>query len=359
MTSTELSAPQRPPASRDQRTVTPGPSLRPTRIVLSGIKPTGSLTLGNYLGALRRFAEPAPPGTLSLFPIVDLHALTVPHDPPRLRALSRESALLYLATGIDPSQAVVFRQSQVAAHTELSYLLECVAHTGELNRMIQFKEKGRSNPGSRCSLFTYPVLMAADILLYGATHVPVGDDQLQHLELTRDLVRRFNATYGDTLVVPDGVKPGVAARVMSLSDPTTKMSKEADDADPGTIRILDSPDVIATKIRRAVTDTEPGVTYDPARRPGVSNLVEILSACTGIPDAAGMRRLALTFTGSAALKASTTEAVISTLTPIHRRYDELAADTAKVDDVLALGAERAALLAAPTLRRVRTAMGLD
>jgi tryptophanyl-tRNA synthetase len=328
------------------------------RIVLSGVKPTGRLTLGNYLGALRRFAEPAA-SELSLFPIVDLHALTVPHDPKRLRALSRETALLYIAAGIDPAQAVIFRQSDVPAHTELGYLLECVAHTGELSRMIQFKEKGRNDPSTRASLFTYPVLMAADILLYGATHVPVGDDQSQHLELTRDLARRFNATYGDTLVVPDGVQPGIAARVMGLTDPTAKMSKDSADDDPGVIRILDSPDVISAKIRRAVTDAEPGITYAPSQRPGVSNLVEILSACTGISDECGMRRLAATFTGSAALKASTAEAVVDTLAPLRRRFEELAGDDAYLAGVLARGAERAARLAAPTLGRVRSAMGLD
>ncbi len=329
------------------------------RIVLSGVKPTGRLTLGNYLGALRRFAEPRPDGELSLFPIVDLHALTVPHDPARLRALSRETALLYLAAGIDPNQAVIFKQSDVPAHTELGYLLECVAHTGELSRMIQFKEKGRNDPSTRASLFTYPVLMAADILLYGATHVPVGDDQSQHLELTRDLARRFNATYGDTLVVPDGVQPGVAARVMSLTDPLAKMSKDSPDEDPGVIRMLDSPDVIAAKIRRAVTDAEPGITYAPAERPGVSNLVEILSACTGITDDCGMRRLAMTFTGSAALKRSTTEAVVDTLAPVRRRFDELARDDVYLAGVLDEGAERAAAIAAPTLHRVRSAMGID
>lgn len=329
------------------------------RIVLSGVKPTGRLTLGNYLGALRHFAEPQTARVLSLFPIVDLHALTVPHDPARLRALSRETALLYIAAGIDPTQAVIFRQSDVPAHTELGYLLECVAHTGELSRMIQFKEKGRNDPSTRASLFTYPVLMAADILLYGATHVPVGDDQSQHLELTRDLARRFNATYGDTLVVPDGVQPGIAARVMSLTDPTAKMSKDSADDDAGVIRILDSPDVIAAKIRRAVTDAEPGITYAPSGRPGVSNLVELLSACTGIADAGGMRRLAKTFTGSASLKASTTEAVVDTLAPVRRRFDELAGDDAYLATVLAHGAERAAAIAAPTLRRVRAAMGLD
>jgi tryptophanyl-tRNA synthetase len=329
------------------------------RIVLSGVKPTGRLTLGNYLGALRRLAEPQTETELSLFPIVDLHALTVPHDPARLRALSRETALLYIAAGVDPTQAVIFRQSDVPAHTELGYLLECVAHTGELSRMIQFKEKGRNDPSTRASLFTYPVLMAADILLYGATHVPVGDDQSQHLELTRDLARRFNATYGDTLVVPDGLQPCIAARVMSLTDPTAKMSKDSTDDDPGVIRILDSPDVIAAKIRRAVTDAEPGITYAPSERPGVSNLVEILSACTGIADACGMRRLAMTFTGSAALKASTTEAVVDTLVPVRRRFDELARDDAHLAGVLGRGAERAAAIAAPTLRRVRAAMGLD
>jgi tryptophanyl-tRNA synthetase len=329
------------------------------RIVLSGIKPTGRLTLGNYLGALRRFAQPDTAEQVALFPIVDLHALTVPHDPVRLRALSRETALLYIAAGIDPARAVIFRQSDVPAHTQLGYLLECVAHTGELSRMIQFKEKGRNDPGTRASLFTYPVLMAADILLYRATHVPVGDDQSQHLELTRILARRFNATYGDILVVPEGVQPGIATRVMSLTDPTAKMSKDSADDDPGVLRILDSPDVIAAKIRRAVTDGEPGITYAPSERPGVSNLVEILSACSGISDVSDMRRLAGTFTGSAALKAATTEAVNDTLAPVRRRFARLAGDDTYLAEVLARGADRAAGIAAPTLGRVRAAMGLN
>lgn len=296
----------------------------PSHVILSGIKPTGHLTLGNYLGALRRFTVHQYDATC-LFPVVDLHALTVPGDPARLRVLTREVALLYLASGIDPSKSIVFRQSEVSAHTDLAYLLECVATTGELGRMIQYKEKGRGHPGTRTSLFTYPVLMAADILAYGTTHVPVGDDQRQHLELTRMVAMRFNATYGPAFVVPDMLPATVAARVMDLSDPTDKMSKDSPDDAAGVIRMLDGPDIVAHKVKRARTDPDPDLTYEPASRPGVANLLDILGACTDDPDLPG---LAAGLHGGAELKAAVADAVVATLAPVQARYRELAADDA-------------------------------
>lgn len=287
--------------------------------------------------------------------MVDLHALTVPGDPARLRALTREVALLYLASGIDPSVSVVFRQSDVSAHTTLGYLLECVATTGELGRMIQYKEKGRGQPGTRTSLFTYPVLMAADILAYGTTHVPVGNDQTQHLELTRALATRFNATYGPAFVVPEMLPATVAARVMDLAEPTNKMSKDSPDDGSGVIRMLDGPDVVARKVKRARTDPDPDITYEPASRPGVANLLEILGACANEPDLPG---LAAALHGGAELKTAVADAVVATLAPVQARYRELAADEIGLASILRDGADRASGMAAGRVELARTLMGL-
>jgi tryptophanyl-tRNA synthetase len=324
------------------------------RTIFSGIKPTGSLTLGGYLGALRRFVDIQHEATC-VFSIVDLHAMTVPHEPERLRALTREMAALFLAAGLDPGVCVLLRQSDVSAHTELSYLLECTAYMGELNRMIQFKEKGRGRPETRVSLFTYPALMAADILVYGATEVPVGDDQAQHVELTRDLAIRFNRLYGQVLVVPKLVPAPVAARVMDLQDPTRKMSKSYSDAELGTIQLLDPPDAVRRKVMRAVTDTETEVRYDRGAKPGVSNLLEILGGCTGETDLA---KLATRYPSYGALKNDVADAVNTQLEPLRARYDELAADPAYLETRLRIGAERARDLSAPILRNAKQAMGL-
>ncbi len=254
---------------------------------LSLLKPTGHLTLGNYLGALRPMVsalDDAATEGLCFYGVCDLHAMTVAHNPARLRELTTELATLLLAVGLDRS--TLFVQSRVPAHTELAYLLECTAYTGELNRMIQFKEKGRGVDATRVSLYTYPVLMAADILLYRPDQVPVGDDQRQHLELTRDLALRFNRTYGPVFTVPEISTPPAGARVMSLSDPTSKMGKSDDDV-AGNLYLLDPPDVIRRKIARAVTDSDTGpdaVRADRAAKPGVTNLLEILVACGGSAD---------------------------------------------------------------------------
>ncbi|MGW0227806.1 tryptophan--tRNA ligase [Actinopolymorpha singaporensis] len=324
------------------------------RTIFSGIQPTGRLTLGNYLGALGRFVD-LQHTARCVFCVVDLHALTVEHDPKRLRQLTRETATIYLAAGLDPAVCVLTRQSDLSAHTELMYLLESTAYVGELNRMIQFKEKGRGRPRTRVSLYTYPVLMAADILLYGSTEVPVGEDQRQHVELARDLAIRFNRVYGPTFVVPEMSPATVGARVMDLQNPTAKMSKDAPADSLGSIRLLDPPEVVVRKISRAVTDASPDVGYDPENRPGVSNLLEILAGCTGEADPAA---LAGKYDGYAALKRDTADAVVSILEPLQNSYAELAADPAHVDATLRLGAERARELAAPTLAAARTAIGL-
>lgn len=325
-----------------------------TRTIFSGIKPTGRLTLGNYLGALARFVQQQTEARC-VFCVVDLHALTVPHDPGRLRTLTTEAATLFLAAGLDPDACVLFRQSDVSAHAELAYLLESTAYMGELSRMIQYKEKGRGQPSTRVSLFTYPTLMAADILAYGTTEVPVGDDQRQHLELTRDLAVRFNSTYGPVFVVPEMAHADVAARVMDLQEPDRKMSKDAPDDAQGSIRILDPPDVVRRKVMRAVTDNDTEVRYDPDAKPGVSNLVDILGGCTGERD---LKELASRYSSYGSLKADVVDAVNAVLDPVRERYVGLAADPEQVAATLRSGAERASELSAATLRSAKHAVGL-
>ncbi len=325
--------------------------LRAARRTLSGIKPTGHMHLGNFLGAVSRWTDPSYAG--SLFFIADLHAFTVEHQPVYVRAYTREMFALLIATGIDPQRTTVFVQSDVPAHTELTYLLECTASFGEMRRMIQFKEKSAGRDSVRLSLLTYPALMAADILLYDALDVPVADDQNQHVELARDLARRFNHRYGETFVVPQAVLPKTATRVRDLQDPNRKMEKSAGDR-PGTVYLLDSPDVINTKVRKAVTDTEATVRYDPETKPGVSNLLEILAAATGtdpVSAAAGL-------TSYSGLKQAVSDAVIDALAPVQAKYAELVADPAALDALREQGAERARSEAAPTLHRARRAIGL-
>ncbi len=317
---------------------------------LSGITPSGPLTLGNYLGALRRFRAHQDNG---FYFIANLHALTTEHDPARLRRLTLSTAALYLASGLDPDRATVFVQSDVPAHVELSYLLESTAHIGELNRMIQFKEKG-GRPGTRASLFTYPCLMAADILLYDAARVPVGSDQSQHVELARDLAQRFNASYGPTFTVPELVPAALAATVRDLADPAKKMSKSAPEDAAGVIRMLDGADVIRRKVRRAVTDSDGELRYDPAAKPGLSNLAEIVAALTGGTPAEAMASCR----GYGDLKQACIDAIEAELGPVRRRHDELLRDPAELELALARGAERASGVAAPVLQRARHAMGI-
>lgn len=320
--------------------------------MFSGIKPTGPVQLGNLLGALRTWVEDQHRAE-SIYCVVDLHALTVPQDPAVLRRTTMELAQLLLAVGIDPSVATLFVQSDVPEHTELSWILECTVSFGELRRMTQFKDKSADAEFVSGGLFTYPALMAADILLYDTNEVPVGEDQRQHLELTRDLATRFNSRYGDTFVVPEATVARVAARVMDLQDPTRKMSK-SDESPQGTILVLEDLDQVARKIRRAVTDTENEVRFDPANKPGVSNLLGVLAACTGVAP----QELASRYTQYGPLKADTADAVVEYLRPIQARYAELAADPAGTREVLVRGAERARELAALKMAQVRERLGL-
>jgi tryptophanyl-tRNA synthetase len=321
--------------------------------VLSGIQPTGDIHLGNYLGAVRGWVDDQHEQD-SYFCVVDLHAITVPREPAELRAKTLETTLVLVAAGLDPEICTLFVQSHVHQHPELSWILECVASMGELRRMTQFKEKAREGEESaRVALFTYPVLQAADILLYDADRVPVGDDQRQHLELCRDIALRFNHRYGETFVVPEATLPKVGARVMDLQRPTAKMSKSAD-SPQGTVLVLDEPAAIARKFKRAVTDTGSDVVFDPAEKPGVSNLLQILAAATGRrPDdvAGGYSRYG-------PLKADAAEAVIEVLRPVRERYAELAADPEAVRETLRRGAGKAEVVAGATLARARGAMGL-
>lgn len=325
--------------------------------IFSGVQPTGHLTLGNYLGAMRRWAEEDQHRADALFCVVDLHALTVEHDPARVRRLSRQAATLLLATGLDPERCTLFVQSQVDEHARLSYLMECTATDGEMRRMIQYKEKAAAQRarggGVRLSLLTYPALMAADILAYGTDEVPVGEDQAQHVELTRDLALRFNQRYGATFVVPRATHPKVAARVMNLQEPTAKMGKSHAVA-AGIVYLLDEADVVRRKVMRAVTDAGRDVVYDPAERPGVANLLQVLAACTGGDPA----ELADGYDSYGALKKDTAQAVVEVLRPVRERHAELAADPGYVDAVLRDGAARAREMARPRVDAAYRAVGL-
>ncbi|GGM43115.1 tryptophan--tRNA ligase [Longimycelium tulufanense] len=302
---------------------------------LSAVKPSGHVQLGNYLGAIRRWADEHGPN--DVFFICDLHAMTVPHNPGRLRALTREQLAILVAAGVDPEVACVYVQSDlVDMHGALTWLLECTCTYGEAIRMIQFREKGAGQTSVRLGLLTYPVLMAADILLHGTDEVPVGEDQSQHLELARTLAKRFNHSYGEVFTLPRAVLPTVAARVRDLSDPTRKMGKSAGDS-PGVVYVLDPPDIVRRKIRRAVTDDRAAVRYAPDEQPGVANLLEILAACTGTSP----YTLAGTISSYAELKESVADAVVETLRPVRERAAELLADPAELDRVRKLGAERA------------------
>jgi tryptophanyl-tRNA synthetase len=320
--------------------------------IFSGVQPSGSLHLGNYIGAFRQWVEDQKVDD-GIFCVVDLHALTQETSPEQLRKRTLETAAGLLAAGLDPAACTIFLQSHVAEHAELSWLLECTASYGELGRMTQFKEKARGQAAVRAGLFTYPALMAADILLYDTDRVPVGDDQRQHIELTRDLAMRFNASYGETFVVPEIELPRVGARVMDLQHPENKMSKSAT-SPAGTISIDDPPDEIDRKIRRAVTDAETEVRYDREHKPGVSNLLELLCAATGESPAAAAAR----YDSYGALKADTARAVIELLRPVRERYVEITRDPGALATILGQGADQARRIAAVTLERAQHAIGL-
>lgn len=320
--------------------------------VLSGIQPSGDLHLGNYLGAIRNWARIQHTAD-AFHPVVDLHAVTVPQEPGELgRATLRMSQML-MAAGLDPGVCTIFVQSHVREHTECAWLLECTVSFGELSRMTQFKDKSGQQQFISAGLFTYPALQAADILLYDADEVPVGADQRQHIELTRDIAERFNSRYGETFKLPAAVVPAAGARVMDLQSPTNKMSKSLD-SPRGTVDILDDPSVITRKIKSAVTDSEAEVRYDVGAKPGVSNLLSILGAATGRTpeEAAG------DYTMYGPLKADTADAVVELLRPIQTRFAELEADPAETSRLLQIGADKARAIAAVTLERARTNIGL-
>ena len=337
-----------------EQQVTPSP-LPARKRILSGIQPTGTPTLGNYLGALRNWAL-LQNSYDCLYMVADLHALTVREDPAALRRNTRELAALLLAVGIDPQQHVLFVQSHVPAHTELAWVLACNTQFGELSRMTQFKDKSAKHPDNvNAGLFTYPVLMAADILVYNADLVPVGQDQTQHLEIARDIAGRFNGVYGPTFTLPEGYVPKAGARVMSLGDPSKKMSKSDPNAN-SFVLLTDSKDVILRKFKRAVTDSDGVVRCDPAAKPGVSNLMGIYAAFTGQT----MEEVEAAFAGKGYgdFKAAVAETVADALAPVQAEYARILADKGYVDGVLRTGAERAARLAGRTVRKVYRKVGL-
>jgi tryptophanyl-tRNA synthetase len=322
--------------------------------VLSCIQPTGSVHLGNYLGALVNWVSGQHDGDV-FHGIVDLHALTVTDTPDVLGQQTIELAAMLFAVGLDPEVATVFVQSHIHEHTELAWIMECTVSFGELSRMTQFKDKAakRESDFVSAGLFTYPALQAADILLYDAEEVPVGDDQRQHIEITRDIAIRFNHRFGDTLVLPKAVHPKAGARVMDLQDPTSKMSKSAA-ADNGLIYMLDDNATIEKKFKRAVTDSDGVVAYDRENKAGISNLLDILSAATGTP----IPQLVEQYSQYGPLKKDTGDAVIAVVDPIRSRYNELMNDKGQLAQLLKIGNQRAREVAARTLDRTHKAIGL-
>ena len=320
--------------------------------VLSGIAPSGNFTLGNYLGALRHWVS-FQDGYDAFYCVVDLHALTTEIEPAELRANTLDAALNMLAVGLDPERCTLFVQSHVPEHTRLTWLLESTASYGELRRMTQFKDKGKGQESVRASLFTYPVLMAADIVLYDANAVPVGDDQRQHVELARELATRFNNRYGDTFVVPEATIAGTAARVMDLQHPERKMSKSVE-SPLGTIGLLDSDEEITRKVRKAVTDTDGEMRYDRVTKPGLANLLELLAAATGRTP----QDVAQGYERYGDLKDDVAAALSELVRPVRERRAELEREQGYVDEVLARGAAHAHEVAAATYARAADAMGL-
>jgi tryptophanyl-tRNA synthetase len=320
--------------------------------VLSGMQPSGDVHLGNYLGALRSWVADQYEND-AFYCVVDLHALTSEHDPAVLSARTLDLAKWIIAVGVDPSISTLFVQSHVHEHAELTWVLGSVATYGELTRMTQFKDKGKNQETVRADLFTYPVLMAADILLYRAERVPVGDDQRQHLELARNVAMRFNNRYGETFVVPEAAIPKVAGRVMDLQEPTRKMSK-SEVSPQGTILLIDPSEVIERKIKRAVTDTESEVRFDRENKPGVSNLLDLLAAATG----GDPLELARNYQNYGSLKKDTAEALVEMIRPLQEKKSELDADPAGVRAILAAGAAKASEVAGPTWKRAAAAVGL-
>jgi tryptophanyl-tRNA synthetase len=327
----------------------------PAPIIFSGIQPTGRKHLGNYIGAIRQYVEGQERGDPAIFCIVDLHAISVPYDPTELRERLYDTTAILLAAGLDPERCILFRQSDVREHTELTWLLSAVTAHGDLNRMHQFKEKSaRQRELVSAALFFYPVLMAADVLAYRATEVPVGEDQLQHVELMREIARRFNERFGEVLVVPEHRIPEVGARVMDLQEPETKMSTTSG-SEAGTIYVLEEPDAIRKKLGSAVTDSGREVVRREDK-PGVTNLIEVLAVTRGVEPT----QIEAEFEGSGYgdFKHAVAEGVVELLAPVRERYAELRPDEAALERALAAGAEKARAIAASTLTDVRDRMGI-
>ncbi|WP_405103214.1 tryptophan--tRNA ligase [Oceanobacillus sp. FSL H7-0719] len=321
--------------------------------IFSGIQPSGTLTLGNYLGAIKQFVE-LQDEYQCYFCIVDEHAITVPQDRLELRKNIRSLAALYLASGLDPKKATLFIQSEVPAHTQLGWMLQSISYVGELERMTQYKDKSHGKEAVSSALLTYPALMAADILLYQANLVPVGDDQKQHMELTRDLAQRFNNRFNDIFTIPEIRIPKVGARIMSLQDPAKKMSK-SDENVKGFVSMLDDPKKIEKKIKSAVTDSEGIVKYDKENKPGISNLLTIYSSCTGESIADLEKKYE--GKGYGDFKQGVANAVVNLLQPIQERYSELI-DSEELDIILDEGAVNASKIANKTISKAKKAMGL-
>lgn len=323
------------------------------KVLFSGMQATGNLTLGNYLGALKNWV------TLSdeyecFYSVVDMHSITIRQDPAVLRKRARTLLTLYIAAGLDPEKNCIYYQSHVSGHAELAWILNCFTYMGELNRMTQFKDKAAKHADNiNAGLFTYPVLMAADILLYQADVVPVGIDQMQHLELTRDIAQRFNGIYGDVFTVPEAYIGKVGAKIMSLQDPAKKMSK-SDENPNGSIYLMDDPDTILRKFKRAVTDSEGQILYRD-EQPGIKNLINIYCACTGKAPDEVVREF--DGRGYAEFKPAVGEAVVSVLKPLQDRVEELSNDKAYIDSVIKNNAEKAQYFANKTLRKVQKKVG--
>jgi tryptophanyl-tRNA synthetase len=320
--------------------------------IFSGIQPTGDKTLGNYIGGFRQYAATQEQGE-AFFCIVDLHSITVEYDPDDLRERTLDLYAMLVATGLDPERSTIFAQSHVTAHAQASWLLSSVTSYGQLGRMTQFKEKAEQREFVSSGLFTYPVLMAGDILLYQTDIVPVGDDQRQHIELARDIAERFNARFGDTFVVPRGVFPEVGGRIMDLQEPTKRMSTTSG-TPQGTVRVLDEPDVIRKKFRSAVTDSGREIRQGDDK-PGITNLISILSVATG--KAPGELEVEYEVAGYGQFKTDVGEAVVELLSPVRERYLDLRADPPELQRLLALGAEKAAAVSQPTLETMYERMG--
>jgi tryptophanyl-tRNA synthetase len=324
-------------------------------VIFSGIQPTGRKHLGNYIGAIRQYVEGQDRGEPAIFCIVDLHAISVAFDPAELRERLYDTTAILLAAGIDPERCILFRQSDVREHTELTWLLSAVTAHGDLNRMTQFKEKsGKQRELASAALFFYPVLQAADVLAYKATEVPVGEDQVQHIELTREIARRFNERFGETLVVPEHRIPEIGARIMDLQDPTRKMSTTGG-TEAGTLYVLEEPEAIRKKLGSAVTDSGREVRRGEEKA-GITNLIDILAVARGV-DPAGIER-EFEGAGYGDFKQAVAEGVVGMLAPVRERYAELRPDQPALEEALAAGAEKARAIAAPTLAEVRERMGI-